>query len=69
MKIEIAGQKCIKCEKPATTNLQKLWVKWGYNAVEDKYSSQPEILDIEPPEWYNLFLCDVCLKLWECGKI
>lgn len=63
------GQKCIKCGKPATTNIQKLWVKWKYDAKTDEYSSTPEFLDIPTLECENLHLCDECVKLWCQGEI
>jgi hypothetical protein len=63
------GQKCIRCKKPATTNIQKLWVKWKYDAEEDEYSSTPELLDIPIFEGENLHLCDDCAKLWCQGEI
>jgi len=63
------GQKCIECGKPATVNIQKLWMKWKYDAERDDYSSESEPLDIEPFESENLHLCDECEKLWEQGEI
>lgn len=69
MEMKIMGQKCVKCGKQATTNIQKLWVKWKYNAEKDEYSSKHEVLDIGPTEGENLHLCDKCVKLWERGEI
>jgi hypothetical protein len=63
------GQKCIRCKKPATTNIQKLWMRWKYDAEEDEYSSKPELLDIEPFENENLHFCEECAKLWGRGEI
>jgi len=63
------GQKCVRCGKPATMNIQKLWMEWRYDAEEDDYSSKPEPLDIEPFESENLHFCDECGKLWEKGEI
>jgi len=50
-------------------NIQKLWVKWKYDAKEDEYSSEPELLDIEPYEHQNLHFCDACAELWKRGEI
>lgn len=63
------GQKCIRCGKPATVNIQKLWVKWEYDAENDEYSQKHELLDIEPSDDENLHLCDECMKLWKQGEI
>lgn len=64
------GQKCINCGKIATANVQKLWVKWEYDAEKDEYSPKHGIpLDIEPLDGENLHLCDNCMKLWERGEI
>lgn len=63
------GQKCVKCGKPATTNIQKLWVKWKYDGEKEEYSPKHELLDIEPWESENLHLCEGCTKLWEQGEI
>ena len=63
------SQKCARCGKTATLNVQKLWVRWKYDAEEDEYSSEPELLDIEPLEHESLHLCDECAKLWERGEI
>jgi hypothetical protein len=63
------GQKCINCGKPATVNIQKLWIKWEYDAKRDEYSTEHEILDIEPSDSENLHLCKKCMKLWERGDI
>lgn len=63
------GQKCVECNKPVTTNMQKLWVKWKYDA-EKGYSSKYELIpDIEPFEHENLHFCDECVRLWEQGEI
>ena len=61
--------KCVNCGKPATTNIQKVWVKWRYDAEKDEYSLKHEVLNIEPLEDENLHLCDDCVKLWERGEI
>lgn len=66
---EEMGEKCLMCEKDATANLQKLWVRWEYDAREDKYSTEYKVLDIEPLGDDNLHLCDDCVKLWEQGEI
>ncbi|MEW6685338.1 MAG: hypothetical protein AB1393_03925 [Candidatus Edwardsbacteria bacterium] len=63
------GQKCVNCGKPAIMNIQKLWIKWKYNAEKDEYSSKYELIDIEPNESENLHLCNECVKLWEHGDI
>lgn len=63
------GQKCNNCGKIAIVNIQKLWVKWKYNAGEDQYSKHHDLLDIEPSENDNLHFCDDCVKLWEQGEI
>jgi hypothetical protein len=63
------GQECIRCGKPATTNIQKLWVKWKYDAKKDEYSSTPELLDLPTLEGENLHLCDDCAELWCQGEI
>jgi len=61
------GQKCDECGKPASTNLQKVWVKWAYDFLKDDYSTHDELLDIEPVGDENLHLCDKCMELWECS--
>jgi len=64
------GEKCIRCKKPATTNIQKLWVKWKYDAKTGEYSSTPELLeDIPTLEGENLHFCDDCTKLCYGGEI
>ncbi len=63
------SQRCIRCGKPATVNVQKLWVKWKYDAENDEYSQKHELVDIEPFEDENLHLCDECMKLWKHGEI
>ena len=63
------GQKCIHCGKLATVNVQKLWVKWEYDAENDEYSSKYELLDIEPSETENLHLCRECFENWRKGSI
>jgi hypothetical protein len=60
---------CINCRKPATTNIQKLWVRWEYDAKKNEYSSRYELLGIEPTDGENLHLCSKCMKLWEQGGI
>lgn len=62
-------QKCIRCGKPATVNVQKLWVKWDYDAENDEYSQRYELLDIEPSEGENLHLCRKCFEEWRSGGI
>ena len=62
-------QTCTHCGKEPTTNFQKLWVKWNYDAKKDDYSAKPKVLDIEPVESENLHLCDGCVTLWEQGEI
>lgn len=62
-------QKCLHCGKQPIVNLQKLWVKWKYDAKKDDYSSKCEVLDIEPVGHDNLHLCDNCVTLWEQGDI
>ncbi len=61
--------KCIKCNKPATANIQKLWVKWEYDEVMG-YSPEHELIpDIDPDEGENLHFCTECVNLWEQGEI
>lgn len=55
---------CDKCGKPATTNIQKLWVKWNYNSAKDEYSSTHEIVEIEPNSDENFHFCDEHTELW-----
>lgn len=62
-------KKCDHCGKPPTVNLQCLWVKWKYDAKKDDYSSECEVLDIEPVDDENLHYCDDCVTLWEQGDI
>jgi hypothetical protein len=62
------GQNCVRCQKPATVNIQKLWVIWKYDAENEKYSRKHELLDIEPSGSENLHLCDGCESLWKQGK-
>lgn len=63
------GQICSNCGGKATSNIQKLWVKWKYDAENDEHSPEPTILDIEPLLCENLYLCNECEQLWERGDI
>lgn len=62
-------KKCINCGKQPIVNIQKLWVKWKYDAKNDDYSSKCEVLDIEPDINDSLHLCDNCVELWEQGGL
>jgi len=62
-------ERCSNCQKPATFNLQKVWVKWKYDPKTGEYSSDYELLDIEPQLNDNLHFCDDCTELWEAGEI
>ena len=66
---EAICHECDNCRNPPTVNVQKLWVKWKYNAKEDEYSSKPELLDVPILNGGNLHFCDDCMKLWGEGKI
>ena len=67
--MDMMRKKCIHCGKQPVANLQKLWVKWKYDAKNDDYSSKCKVLDIEPSINDNLYLCDECVTLWEQGDI
>jgi len=61
---------CNNCGKPATINIQKLWVKWKYDAEADEYSSQCELFDnIGTEEGENFHFCAKCAELWENGEV
>jgi hypothetical protein len=51
---------CDICGKPATVNIQSLWVKWDIDK-DGNISEEPEILyDFEPGT--NIFYCDRCYR-------
>jgi len=60
--------KCDYCEKPATNNLQKIWINWDYR--NDEYSKEYKVMqNIPPASEENLHLCHRCLEKWESGEI
>lgn len=63
-------QTCFQCDKPATVNVQKCWVKWPYNAaVNDAVDcpfGEPEILSQDDSD-DNLFFCAEHYAAWERG--
>ncbi|MDY7009817.1 MAG: hypothetical protein SVV80_03605 [Planctomycetota bacterium] len=60
---------CANCGNRPAANVQKLWVKWKYDAEEDEYSSEFEVLDVPVLNTENLHLCNDCMTLWGEGII
>ncbi|MGC9070690.1 MAG: hypothetical protein ACP5IO_05205 [Elusimicrobiales bacterium] len=63
--------KCENCGKPATVNVQKVWIKWKYNSKTGEYSKTHELLyDIDSATGdENLHFCKKCFDKWEKGEI
>jgi len=60
---------CQQCKhKAASVNVQKLWVKWSLDSRGDTTGAH-DMLDEEPREDENLFLCDGCYSLWSEGEM
>ena len=65
-------RKCDICGKEdAIYNVQKIWIRWDYNAKLDEYSKDfVDLPDIEEPTGdENLFLCQECYDKWRYGDI
>ncbi len=60
--------KCDRCDELAVVNVQKLWAKWDINPATEKITINPDMLDIEPGEGENLFLCNKHFKEFLAGK-
>lgn len=54
---------CDECMKPATVNVQKLWVKWPIIS-KGKFEREPKVLETEVEEGENLFFCSAHYKRW-----
>ena len=64
--------KCDICGKrDATINVQKVWIKWKYDAKTGDYSKTFDTLfDVEEPTGNeNLHLCNECFGKWRYGEI
>ena len=65
------SKKCDSCNKIATINVQRVWVKWEYDYKKDSYSNKFKTLwgVEEPIGEANLHFCEECFRRWHNGAI